>query len=1541
MDTKIHPSEKYDRVKFRSDQGGAGPSTLTERKYQQDRYYEIQTDLTLEEARYSEMRKKIPGLGRIPKDRIDRQSKESDFHKRNQAHLCFVKQNFHEIECSKFVPDPEKIGVKKIRDLKCHCGEIFTEHVGISNARNFAERELVETFLVPEELRSHINYGNLFNAPPENLASILSQVTWTKEDAFRKTSCSTFGKICFVNYENSKPAKYIRLSHNDSVDRCLELMDKHWKIMEPKRPSLCISVIGGAKSFKLDNKMRETFNTGLIKAGKSTNAWMITTGSNVGVMKAVGNAVSEGQSFLWDNDRITHTLRLIGIGPWGYVKDRKNLESDGNGCFPVHFQTSNIIQHGKPVPLNPNHTHFVFVDDGFRNNYKGASKFRALFEQKVSKPTQAGGLGIPVVLVILEGGTDAINDAMVSLNHNIPVVVCSGTGRAADILAYAYSHTRSSKGVLKSKHEIKLRDKINEAYGGRWKENEIDKNIEIHFTNVMKCMEHRNLINIFPMNKHEDLDIAILTALLNSKAAEDSFEIRKNQLQLALTWNRADIAQEEIFREDVLWPPRSLDDILMEAIIEEKVEFVALILQQNVGMKEFLSKERLQQLYQKSLLRADADHLKKLMSSKTRRSTFSYDNLKRLMESLMYKYDHDIEERKTNDNITGRKYSLDMKPEKPQLLFKHPYKQLMVWSILMLRQKMAKFAWQMGSEPITSAVAAARIYGSMAKNVHRNESALKEKVLIFKDEFEHLARSVIDECHAKQKEKAMMLAERKSPSWSEMTSLQIAASGKNMVYLSSVACRNSIDATWRRGILSRWQVLVTVFFPFLLFTSFLNVDAMGEKKVRTFQKILTFYTAPITKFTHYSILYIFFVALFTYFLLVDYQPNEITTIESICIFWIFTFIVDEIYTLLTFPSPTFGGKIRDWYGMLKCIDLFNLLFALLAFVIQVITMHTNENAINVRIIFSINCIIFYIRIMKLYTANSSLGPKLEMIKMMFAELTTFLLVVIVFLAAYGVSRHSLLYGRTEASWKIFTDILFHPYWQLYGELDFDNSMKTADNAGSPNLTPTTTSSISDTRCPCWISSLQMNLTNSSQSEQGCPCWYSSVQNRLTSSSLSDIGCLCWNSSIQINFNNLSIFDINCPRWNSSVRMNLINSSITDIECLCCNALPQNNTAIPQILNVENLNIVLVYILCAGYLIIGTILLFNLLIAIFNHIFTKVEEKSNEIWKFQMYFLTMEFDNKTALIPPLSIIHHLYLFFKLIARKTCCEKSSKGVQFTERHLEYLQLFETEEMANYLRHKKSEHKDSAESKLQKRVEELFNLVEEEFTADQEDALTLLNTKTANLTRENTSERITLKSNRWPKPKAVIEFAKKLEEKEAMEVATETLKDEEKIKRAGTKKDRKYKRKLKEVKIYITDQENEAEPIIEPDIEARIHLPGPTGITPPLRHSRNLSPWAINRKPDNRTLYTHRRVSLQHHSSDSEDNEQVKYPVQYKTLGIPEETSSESSPCGSDTGVPRITRRRLSLRRMESSTEDELRSRAKLFQRFRRNRQLSDSD
>ena len=51
------------------------------------------------------------------------------------------------------------------------------------------------------------------------------------------------------------------------------------------------------------------------------------------------------------------------------------------------------------------------------------------------------GLGIPVVLVVVEGGYDAIMDVRKSLTQQIPVVICEGTGRAADIISYAYNHT--------------------------------------------------------------------------------------------------------------------------------------------------------------------------------------------------------------------------------------------------------------------------------------------------------------------------------------------------------------------------------------------------------------------------------------------------------------------------------------------------------------------------------------------------------------------------------------------------------------------------------------------------------------------------------------------------------------------------------------------------------------------------------------------------------------------------------------------------------------------------------------------------------------------------------------------------------------------------------------------------------------------------------------------------------------------------------------------------------------------------------------------
>ena len=50
------------------------------------------------------------------------------------------------------------------------------------------------------------------------------------------------------------------------------------------------------------------------------------------------------------------------------------------------------------------------------------------------------GLSIPLVLIVLEGGIECLYDISFSLKQKIPVILVEGTGRAADILAFAFTH---------------------------------------------------------------------------------------------------------------------------------------------------------------------------------------------------------------------------------------------------------------------------------------------------------------------------------------------------------------------------------------------------------------------------------------------------------------------------------------------------------------------------------------------------------------------------------------------------------------------------------------------------------------------------------------------------------------------------------------------------------------------------------------------------------------------------------------------------------------------------------------------------------------------------------------------------------------------------------------------------------------------------------------------------------------------------------------------------------------------------------------------
>ncbi|ESO90835.1 hypothetical protein LOTGIDRAFT_163721 [Lottia gigantea] len=641
---------------------------------------------TLEDAKWSEMRKKA-GFRRYPKEKIESSPK-------NKIELLrsFVRENFHQKECMKFVPKLNQ-KVNKVRDLKCHCGEILRFHAAIKTDKYDKQTPISASFVVPEELKSIVNKEY---SPAKN--DIPQDIPWTPEEDLQISTTASYGKISFEVEQigGQKPAKYVRISDDDSVIKVLDMMRDHWRIMDPKPPNLVISVVGGAKNFRLDGRMRDTFSTGLIKAAKTTSAWLITSGFNMGVMKAVGQAVHEGQTFLWDDDRMTHLIRCIGIAPWGYIRGRHVLESeDTQGSFNASYRPSNVILHGRPVPLNPDHTHFIFVDDGYRNRYGGVADFRAKFEMQVSKDKHSGGLGIPVVLVVVEGGTDAILDAQRSLEEGTPVVVCAGTGRAADIFAYAFKHV-TWKGLGLGRL-VNPRERKHHIITCSWKSSDKQESESQRYLDIVEkcCIHNEDLIYVFHMNKHEDLDLAILSVLLKAKRNRNQGN-RLEQLHLALTWNRADIAQSEIFREDVNWEKGSLDEIMTKAILEDKVDFIKLLLNQGVVMKEYLVVKRLEELYSKI---SKNTHLFKLLKRETGgKEQFTLKDIGKYLKALLDKFDDDkYTEKHPHDPFKqiqifhrkkhqGSELFTEDKPNSDSAAqFTCPYKHLLIWSVLMNR----------------------------------------------------------------------------------------------------------------------------------------------------------------------------------------------------------------------------------------------------------------------------------------------------------------------------------------------------------------------------------------------------------------------------------------------------------------------------------------------------------------------------------------------------------------------------------------------------------------------------------------------------------------------------------------------------------------------------------------------------------------------------------------------------------------------------------------------------------------------------------------
>ena len=367
----------------------------------------------------------------------------------------------------------------------------------------------------------------------------------------------------------------------------LTLLLREWCLEKPK---LLITVTGGKANFDLQPRIKWSLRKGLLKAAKTTGAWIFTGGTNTGVNKHVGDALVSEKSPRIKGGRVVS----IGIAPWGVVEKRRELIGKGKDV-PFHTITQ---PRSRFAALNKHHAYFLLVDNGTIGKYGAEIALRRKLEKFISTQSLSDSakseFSTPLVCLVIEGGTNTIRAVLeyVTATPPVPVVVCDGTGRAADLIAFVHKYA-SDDGELGAIEDIK--DHII---------HQIKKTFDVSsdqaaklYLELRQCIKRRHLITIFRCSgdrgeKPAMLDEVILTALFKAQHLRPV-----EQLTLALTWNRCDIARKEIFTYGQDWPPGALEFAMQEALELDRVDFVRLLLEQGINMNKFLNVKRLEALY--------------------------------------------------------------------------------------------------------------------------------------------------------------------------------------------------------------------------------------------------------------------------------------------------------------------------------------------------------------------------------------------------------------------------------------------------------------------------------------------------------------------------------------------------------------------------------------------------------------------------------------------------------------------------------------------------------------------------------------------------------------------------------------------------------------------------------------------------------------------------------------------------------------------------------------------------------------------------------
>ncbi|XP_070180370.1 transient receptor potential cation channel subfamily M member-like 2 [Littorina saxatilis] len=432
---------------------------------------------------------------------------------------------------------------------------------------------------------------------------------------------------------------------------------------------------------------------------------------------------------------------------------------------------------------------------------------------------------------------------------------------------------------------------------------------------------------------------------------------------------------------------------------------------------------------------------------------------------------------------------------------------LFLWAILTNRRKMSLLFWRRGLDHLGGALCASAMLKRLAAIAERTESAdISEDLREHSQHWERLAIQVLTECFSLNRDLTHKLLVRKLPRWgagdSDATTLsesypgcgiyapcnvknpqenpsvlRIAERYKLKKFVGHAACQTKLTAIWK-GFMSsdthELLILVCMFLPiFLPVIHFRNVrkrstvasrdsaenggSARDDPRVklcmgRCLCDVVHFYQAPITKFFANIAANLVYLAIFSYFLIVELDEGPPTLLEYITWAWLFTMIMEEVRQIFrdqrALKYRLLGWISFDWNQFDVTLYTVFVITVVLRFALPLYS----ANFQWARWFYSVTLVLCFIRFTQYFYGVKSIGPKVIMIQKMVKDMFLFLAVLVVFVIGFGVAYHANMFPNSPPEWSVVVNILYYPYFQIFGELFLDTLKGEGEGACTNNET---------------------------------------------------------------------------------------------------------------------------------------------------------------------------------------------------------------------------------------------------------------------------------------------------------------------------------------------------------------------------------------------------------------------------------------------------------------------------------------------------------